>query len=294
MRILLTGAAGFIPSHVAELLVNEGYEVVGIDNFLTGDWRNISHLKMDFVAGSITDYDLDSLGKFDAVIHMAARPLQASLKFPLSYDRDLVGGTVRVIEFARKQGIPVVFSSTSAIYGTTEHLPTKESDPVNPISPYALQKLVGEQYLDLYWRIWGLKSVALRYFNAYGERQPSKPAYSLVFSDFFRELKENKPFSIYGSGENRRDYVYVKDVAKANLKALEYVLSDRYNGFEVFNIGSGKNYSVNEVADLVSKEHPKIHTAEQIEAKETLADITKAKEILGWEPETTVEQWLQK
>src|SRR3990167_9992678 len=230
MRILLTGAAGFIPSHVFDVLIEAGHEVVGIDNFLTGDRENVQHEGL--IEGDITVYPLETLGKFDAIIHMAARPLQPSLKFPYEYDRDLVGGTVRILELARKQGIPLVFSSTSAVYGTTDSLPTKETDSTNPISPYALQKLIGEQYLDLYWRIWGVKSVALRYFNAYGERQPSKPSYSLVFSDFFRELKEGKPFSIYGSGENRRDYVYVKDVAKANLKALEYVLSERYKGFE--------------------------------------------------------------
>ena len=304
MKCLVTGNAGFIGSHVVDELIVQGHEVFCIDNLSTGKRKNINKkcvfekwdIKNILEEESWKHWDGDSvLGqKFDVVFHLAAKAnLQASITDPVDSNEENVRGTLNVLEYARKTGAAVVFSSSSAVYGDAEVKPTSESNPLNPMSPYALQKQIGEQYLELYNKIYGLKGVALRYFNVFGERQPESGSYQTVMGIFSNQLKEGKSLTIVGTGEQRRDFVYVKDVAKANVKAGELALIGE-KSFNIFNIGSGKNYSVNEVAELMDKwrEHGRKQLPKRTEPMQTLANIEKAKTLLNWVPKTTLQNYV--
>ena len=190
-----------------------------------------------------------------------------------------------------------VYSSSSSVYGEVKHLPTSESTQLNPMSPYALQKLIGEQYCKLFSTIYGLDTVCLRYFSVYGERQVTEGAYCLVMGIFTNQILNNKPLTINGSGKQRRDFTYVGDVVDANIKAAT---TGKEFGGDVFNIGNGNNRSVNELAVMMvglptrAEPYPIIHRPPVIEPEATLADISKAWKILGWMPSTKIETWYNK
>ena len=192
-----------------------------------------------------------------------------------------------------------VFTSSSAIYGEAE-TPTTEDSPTNPMSPYALHKLIGEQYCKLFSELYGLETICLRYFNVYGERQAIEGAYSLVMGIFIDQILNKKPLTINGNGKQRRDFTYVGDVVDANIKAAnEIQLMISLKG-DIFNIGNGSNRSVNELAVMMvglpnhAGAYPRIHRTPVIEPEETLADNSKAWEVLRWAPSTTVEEWFKK
>ena len=191
---------------------------------------------------------------------------------------------------SHKAGVSrVVYSASSSAYGNTETLPTPESESTNPLSPYGLQKLIGEQYCKLFSEVYGLDTVSLRYFNVYGERMLLEGAYCLVMGIFAKQMLEGKPLTITNNGEQRRDFTYVQDVVEANWLAATYL--DKLNG-EVFNIGNGNNYSVNDVADMMGGQ--KTYGFPRIEPYETLADNTKAKRILKWKPIGNLTNWIKK
>lgn len=270
MKALITGHLGFIGNNLCERLGFPG----GIDIKAYQDIRTF-----------------DFKEKFDVIFHLAA---QASI--PKSFDNPVeshshnVMGTLRILEYARKTGAKVVFSSSSSVYGEAD-TPTKEDAPKNPVSPYAVQKLLCEEYMRFYWTR-GVKSCALRYFNVFGEGQDkANGGYALALSIFLNQYKKGEPFTIVGDGEQRRDFVYVKDVVSANIRAADFLQTAEK--FEAFNIGGGINYSINQVADFISKDHPRVNLPPRIEPRENLADITKAKELLKWEPKTTPEAWLK-
>ena len=201
---------------------------------------------------------------------------------------------VNVLEACRKHKVKrLVFSSSSSVYGDAEQVPTNELCPLDPISPYALHKLVGEQYCKLYSKLYGLETVSLRYFNVYGERQPTEGAYCLVMGIFAGQKLNGKPMTINGDGEQRRDFTYVGDVVESNvLAATNTEIYDDNIKCRVFNIGNGDNRSVNQIADLLGGD--RIHRDPVIEPRETLSDSNKAKEMLGWKPTTTLEEWIPK
>jgi len=184
-----------------------------------------------------------------------------------------------------------VFSSSSSVYGNVEQLPTPEGHSLNPMSPYALHKLVGEQYCKLFSELYGLETACLRYFNVYGERQLLEGAYCLVMGIFTQQLLNGEPMTINGDGENRRDFTYVGDVVDANVRCMNYPLE--LNG-DVFNIGNGDNRSVNQIADLLSFDGERLYREPVIEPKETLADNSKARKVLGWKPTNKIEDWILK
>lgn len=292
MKVLCTGAAGFIGSHLVDELIAQGHEVFGIDNLSTGKLENVNE-KCYFEPFDIKK-PLEELPifdqSFDIIFHLAAKAnLQASIVDPVDSNEENVRGTLNVLEYARKTGAVVVFSSSSAVYGETFYASDEREDTF-PMSPYALQKQIGEQYMKLYNQIYGLRGVALRYFNVFGPRQPESGSYQTVMGIFSNQLKAGKPLTIVGTGEQRRDFVYVKDVAKANVRAGEYAL--RSKAFDIFNVGSGKNYSVNEIADLMNPGGKREKLPKRIEPMGTLADISKAKTLLNWEPKVTLEQYV--
>ena len=289
-KCIVTGGSGFIGSHLINLLLKEGYEIVNIDR--NGRFSE----KYDFLYADIsnTDYNFkiqEAMEGASCVFHLAAlTQVQPSIENPLEFDKNNTCGTLNMLELSRQAGVDkFIFSSSSSLYGDHEIFPTPESQPPNPLSPYALQKSMGEQYCRLYSQIHGLDTVNLRYFNVYGEGAPTEGAYCLVIGKFIQQFLNGKNLTIYGDGKQRRDFTHVQDVARANLLAFKN--EKTWNG-EAFNIGTGVSYSVQDIADEFGA--PYEYLPPIIEPKISLADNTKAKKELGWEPTENVLEWLNR
>lgn len=282
-KCLVTGGAGFIGSHVVDALVEQGHDIYVLDNLSTGSIDNIDKSKCWFIEDDISNaHRWDILPDFDYVFHLAALArIQPSIDDPLtSNDVNLVG-TLNALEYCRKRGAKLIFSGSSSIYGGLD-LPTTELAPKKPKSPYAMQKLMCEQYIRLYRELYGLNYAVLRYFNVYGERQILDGAYAAVVGILLDQKAKGKKLTITGDGEQRRDFTYVQDVAKANLLAM---------GWQgTFNVGTGKNYSVNDIAHFIGGKK-KYLKARQGEARETLANNTRAL-AGGWLPTVDIEDWI--
>ena len=293
-KAVVIGGAGFIGSNLVDRLIDEGIEVIVIDNLSTGKKENINP-KAKFIACDIAQTKMDFLIKqiegVDVLFHLAALArVQPSIDDPIPFNEVNINGTLNVLFAAYKAGVKkVVYSASSSAYGDAEKMPQLETDPTNPLSPYGLQKYVGEQYCKMFSQVYGLDTVSLRYFNVYGERMLLEGAYCLVLGIFARQMLEGKPLTINNDGEQRRDFTYVGDVVNANILAAHH--KDKLNG-DVINIGNGDNYSVNEVVKMYGGQS----TAGQkvLEPFETLADITKAKKVLGWEPKGNLPVWIEK
>lgn len=284
-RALVTGCAGFIGSHVTDMLLEAGYQVFGLDNLSTGKKENLpEHEQFQFINGDIRDLSLfNLLGEVDYVFHLAALArIQPSIEDPITSNFVNHIGTLNVLEFCRKHKAKLIFSGSSSIY-SGEHTPTHEDDIKAPKSPYALQKLQSEQYIELYGDLYGLDYAILRYFNVYGERQITDGAYAAIVGIFLQQKAEGKPLTITSDGEQRRDFTYVRDVARANLLAKDWP-----NG--IYNIGTGKNYSINQLADYVGGEKKYIGERRG-EARVTQADNSAAREH-GWQPTKDIKDWI--
>ena len=297
MRVIVTGGAGFIGSNLVDRLVNNGHDVSIIDNLSTGKEKNINP-KAKFYRKDITqmrrDSDFTMFEGVDVVFHTAALArVQPSIEDPISFNTVNVDGTLNLLKACVDYNVKrFVFSSSSSVYGDVEQFPTPETTSLNPMSPYALQKLIGEQYCKLFSELYGLETVCLRYFNVYGERQSLEGAYRLVMGIFAQQRLNNKPMTIRGDGEQRRDFTYVGDVVEANILASTNV--EMYNDnikCRAFNIGNGDNRSVNQLADMIGGD--KINVDSVIEPRQTLADNNKAHKILGWSPKTKIEDWVK-
>ena len=272
-KVVVTGGAGFVGSNMVDRLIAEGKEVIILDNFSTGKRENcnpkaIVH-KIDL---SIDDLD-PYLDGVDVVFHFAALArVQPSIEDPLTFNKHNVDSTLRLLMACNKAGVKrVVYSASSSAYGNTNIFPTPETTPTNPLSPYGLQKLIGEQYCKLFSEVYGLDTVSLRYFNVYGERMLLEGAYCLVMGIFAKQMMDGKPLTITNDGNQRRDFTYVGDVVNANILTATH--SEDLKG-EVFNIGNGDNYSVNELADMFGGEQS--YGNKVIEPFQTLADNSKA------------------
>ena len=296
MRVIVTGGAGFIGSNLVDRLIDDGHEVSVIDNLSTGKDKNINP-KAKFYRKDITqmrrDSDFTMFKGVDVVFHTAALArVQPSIEDPISFNRVNVDGTLNLLKACVDYGVKrFVFSSSSSVYGNVDTFPTSENSPLNPISPYALQKLIGEQYCKLFSDIYGLETVCLRYFNVYGKRQLLEGAYTLVMGKFAQQLLNNEPMTIRGDGEQRRDFTYVGDVVEANI--LASTNTEMYTDnvkCRAFNIGNGDNRSVNQIADMLGGE--RVNVDPVIEPKETLADNSKAREMLGWKTTMKIEEWV--
>ncbi len=299
MKCIVTGGAGFIGSHLVDRLIDDGHEVNVIDDLSTGKEENINP-KAKFFKRDLTEinklwaYQVDEMFKdVDVVFHLACLArVQPSIEEPHLYHDKNVNGLVDVLEACRTHKVKkFVFSSSSSVYGDVEEkdLPTSEEDTLTPMSPYAIHKLIGEEYCKLYSKLYSIDTISLRYFNVYGDRQPTEGAYCLVMGVFAQQRLEGKPMTIRGDGEQRRDFTYVDDVVEANIKVGFSKM--KFEG-DVFNIGNGDNRSVNEIADLIGGN--RINVEPVVEPRETLADNGKAKFILDWKPTGNLEEWIPK
>jgi UDP-glucose 4-epimerase len=290
-KIIVTGGAGFIGSHIVDALVGEGYEVHIVDNMSAGREENINP-KAIFHNVDIQDGEklVEIFKGAQYVFHEAAMPrVQYSIENPIETNDVNVNGLLNVLEACRSNKIKrLIFASSSAIYGEPDVLPTREDMPINPMSPYAAHKYIGEVYLKLYAKIYGLETVCLRYFNVYGLRMNPDGAYPLVIGYFMKLVSQGKPLSITGDGTQTRDFVNVKDVASANLLAMK---SDKVGSGEVINIGGGERFSINHIAELIGGKIEYI--APRIEPHDTESDITKAKELLNWKPSISLEEGIR-
>ena len=283
---IVTGGAGFIGSNLVDELINMGMEVHVFDNLSTGNRSNLNPNAEFFQAdltnrAEVLNY-MASFDYIDYVFHVAALPrVQPSIENPLPVHDHNVNATLNILEGTRKYHPKArfVFSSSSSIFGDTEELPTTEDTEKNPMSPYALHKLIGEQYCQLYTKIYGLHTTCLRYFNVYGNRMSDEGAYKLVIAVFKGQYKNNEPLNVVNTGEQRRDFTHVDDVIYVNLAAA--TIPTLPPG-EIFNIGNGNNLSVNEVAEMFGG--ARVYKEKRLEPFETLADNTKAKNLLGFKP----------
>ena len=295
MKYIVTGGAGFIGSNLVDLLIDEGHEVEVIDNFSTGKKENCNekakYFELDISENSSYENLKNILLGSDGVFHLAALPrVQESIDNPLHFEKNNTLSTINILKACADSNVKrLVYSASSSAYGNAVDLPLKEDHPVNPISPYAMQKYYGEVACRMFANVYGIETVSLRYFNVYGERQSLEGAYALVMCVFARQRLNNEPLTIRGDGEQRRDFTHVKDIAKANLLAMN---SKRVGNGEVINIGNSDNRSVNQIAKMIGG--PTINVDPVVEPRETLADNSKAKHLLGWSPSIMIEDWVKK
>ena len=294
MKVLITGGAGFIGSHLADKFVEMGCQVSIIDNLSTGKLENINpavyHWNEDLNKIPIEDL-INYLKGVKYVFHLAAKTsVEESIQNPTLYLNHNLHGMTKLLSACAKSGVKrFIFSSSSSVYGNAIVTPTPEKKKfISPLSPYALSKLNGEELCKVYSNVYNLDTVSLRYFNAYGERMNEEGSYKLVIPIFAELIKQGKPCTIVNDGKQKRDFVYVEDIVNANIRAATN--KSKLNG-NVFNIGSGKNHSVNELAEAMGGE--KVYGEKRIEPFETLADITKAEINLGWTPKTNLLNWLK-
>lgn len=291
-KVVVTGGAGFIGSHLAEALVNKGYEVVIIDNLVTGRMANIkdfeSSPRVTFKKMDITDFSAVSkaIEGTSFVFHLAAlADIVPSIQEPLKYHHANVNGTITVLEAARQAGVKkFVYAASYSCYGLPSVFPTPETAPTSPMYPYALTKNLGEQYCMHWNKIYNLPLISLRLSNVYGPRSRTSGAYGAVFGVFLAQKLAGKPFTVVGDGNQTRDFTYVTDVVDAFIQAAE---SDKSG--EIYNVGSGGTYSVNRLVDLLGGEV--VHIPKRPgEPDCTYADITKIQHALGWSPKISFDQ----
>ena len=291
---IVTGGAGFIGSHIVEKLKKLDHMVVVIDNEYS-DNDNF-HWRKDTLNVNIDITDYKALKKAftgaDYIFHCAAEArIGPAIKNPLNALNINTMGTCNVLQCAREVGAKkVLYSSTSSGYGLNE-APNIETQPDDCLNPYSVSKIAGEKLCKMYTDLYGLNTIIFRYFNVFGERAPRKGQYAPVTGIFLRQKAAGEPLTIVGDGEQRRDYIYVKDVANANVMAAISNPDDDAYG-QVYNVGSGKNYSVNEIASFISDDT--INIPPRIgEARNSLANIDKIQKTFAWKPEVDVEQWIK-
>ena len=301
MKFIVTGGAGFIGSNLVDRLLGDGHNVVVIDNLKNDESRrriesneleawdsnNLTFINENIV----TMTDFSTFRNAHGMFHLAALPqVQPSINNPLEFHSVNVNGTLNMLVACKDLGIKrFVFSSSSAVYGDVKILPTTETSDLKPVSPYALHKIIGEQYCQLFEKIYGLETFSLRYFNVFGPRQPLLGPYSLVMGKFANQLLNGLPLSINGDGNQRRDFIYVADVVDANIACM----NSQHINDNIFNIGSGINTSVNDLADMMSKTAPRINNPPVIEPRQTLAHIKKAEKFLDWSPKINIDEWIK-
>ncbi len=292
---LITGGAGFIGTNLTIALLAEGHTVKVFDNFAGGKFEDRIQSGADYIEGDIRDKEAvkAALVGVDGIFHMAALPrVGYSVEHPeLTHDVN-VNGTLAVLQAAKEVGVKrVVFSSSSSSYGDQEVFPLKEDGTVKmPIAPYALHKFIGEQYCRLFADLYGVQTVSLIYFNVYGPYADPNGAHALVIGKFLKQKAEGEAMTIFGDGEYFRDYTYIDDVVRANILAM--ITSDIGTG-ETINIGNKNPRSVNDIAKIIGGETVYVD-ARAGDGRYFEADITKAKELLGWEPSMELEEGIAK
>ena len=301
MRYVVTGGAGFIGSNTVDELVRRGHSVVVLDDLSSGKEENLAEVrnKITLIKGSITDIEVvrKAMHEAEYVLHLAARTsVPKSVKDPIETNKVNVDGTLNVLVAARDAKVKrVVFAASSSAYGETPTLPKVESMVPQPISPYGVTKFVGELYAQTFGRCYGLDNVSLRYFNIFGPRQDPSSPYSGVLAKFCSAFLEDIPPVIFGDGEQTRDFTYVENAVQANLLACE---APNASG-KIFNVGVGGRFSLNETIALLNKAtgkalEPKYEPARDGDIRDSQADISQAREFLGYEPQVQFEEGLRR
>ncbi len=288
---LITGGAGFVGSHIAEALVKKGERVKIIDNLSTGRIENIELFidKVEFIKGDIRNFDLlkEITKNVDIIFHEAALPsVPRSIDNPIASNANNVDGTLNVLYAAKLNNVRrVIYAASSSVYGNSKMLPKVETMNPNPLSPYAVSKYAGELYCKVFYDVYKLETISLRYFNVFGPRQDPDSQYSAVIPKFIKSYLAGKPPVIYGDGEQSRDFTYIDNVVQANLLAA----NTKETHGETVNIACGRRITINQLADIIRKEIgidlKPIHKDARIgDVRHSLADIAFAKNLIGYEP----------
>jgi nucleoside-diphosphate-sugar epimerase len=292
MRVLVTGAAGFIGSNLVEALLARGDDVIGVDNFITGRRENVAPFagRIEFVEGDVRDLETCRrvCAGADYVLHEAAiGSVPRSIDDPIGSNDHNVNGTLCMLVAARDAGVKrFVYAASSSVYGDTAVLPKIETMPAAPLSPYAVSKYVGELYCQVFARLYGLPAVGLRYFNVFGPRQDPEGPYAAAIPKFVRAILRGERPTIYGDGEQTRDFNYIDNVVQANLAACAAPAAALG---EVFNIGGGDRITVNaltrKILDLLGSAIEPVHVPPLPgDVRHSLADVSKARRLLGYDP----------
>ena len=302
-KYLVTGGAGFIGSNIVEALLKLGHEVRVLDNFATGKRENILPLlkdsKLSMIEGDLRSFHIvrAAVKGVDYILHQGALPsVPRSINDPITSNDVNILGTLNILEAAKEFGVKrVVLASSSSIYGNSETLPKEETMPVNPMSPYALTKYAQERYCQIFYQLYGLETVALRYFNVFGPNQDPTSQYSAVIPKFIKAIMNDKEPVIYGDGTQSRDFTYVENNVWANLLACT---AEKAPG-EVINIACGERYTLHELVqminDILGKDiEPRFEADRAGDVKHSLASIDKAKEILGYEVKVDFREGLKR
>ena len=294
MKYVVTGGAGFIGSNLVDELVSQSHKVHVIDNFISGKKENCNkdakYHEIDIADEANLSIIENVLDKCDTVFHCAALArVQPSILNPIKYELNNTIGIMNILKCSADMDVRrFVYSASSSAYGSTKKLPSKESDKPNPISPYANQKYYGELCCRMFSKVYNIETVSLRYFNVYGERQNLGGAYATVVGIFLNQLINKNPLTVNGDGNQKRDFTYVGDVVRANIRAAK---SKNVGKGEVINIGNGENISINELAENIGGEV--VFNEPLNEPFANLADIKKAKKLLDWEPTTDLISWIK-
>ena len=291
MKTVVTGGAGFIGSHLVETLIEKGSEVTVLDNFSTGRTETLDHMdgKIELVECDIQASGnwQDLFKSIDCLFHLAAlADIIPSIEYPDDYYQSNVNGTFNVLEACRKHKVKkIVYSASSSCYGIPDEFPTKETAEIRPQYPYAFTKYLGEQIIMHWCQIFNLPAVSLRFFNVYGPRSRTSGTYGAVFGVFLAQILAGKPLTVVGDGTQTRDFTFVSDVVDAIIIAAD---ASGVSG-EIINIGSGNTYSVNHLAELLGGDV--VHIPKRPgEPDCTWADISKAKQLLNWQPKVSLEE----
>jgi len=290
MRAIVTGGAGFIGSHVVDVLLKENINVTVLDNFSTGRLQNISHIRNKI---ELVECDLSVKGDWekhfinvDWVFHMAAlADIVPSIQQPEAYFRSNVDGTFNVLTASKTTGVKrFIYTASSSCYGIPDKYPTNENAEIRPQYPYALAKWIGEELVKHWAQVYNFPALSLRLFNVYGPRSRTSGTYGAVFGVFLGQKLAGKPYTVVGNGEQTRDFTFVTDVAQAILTSVR---SDRIG--QIYNVGSGTTVSVNRLVELLGGE--KVYIPKRPgEPDTTFADISKIQSELGWKPQVTIEE----
>jgi len=303
MKIVVTGGAGFIGSNLVDRLVDDGHEILVIDNQSSDAHESFyyndkaKYYPWD-VGGVYSGYDLIErlLEGVDYVFHLAAESrIQPTIEDPVLAVKTNVLGTCNILQAARKNGVKrVIYSSTSSAYGLVNPIPNKEDMRKDCLNPYSVSKTSGEELCQMYTKLFGLETVTFRYFNVYGERQPTSGQYAPVIGLFQKQHANGEPMTVVGDGMQRRDYTHVSDVVEANILAAFTDNKDAIG--EIFNIGSGTNHNIHDIVRLVGGEDAEfVYIPDRPgESRETLSDCSKAHDILKWESSVVLEDWIDK
>jgi nucleoside-diphosphate-sugar epimerase len=299
LKALVTGGAGFIGSNLALALLARDHDVRLLDNFSTGHRANLEPLDAEVVEGDLRSYErvAAAVGGVEVVFHQGALPsVPRSIQDPLTSTAVNVEGTLNVLLAARDAGVRrVVFASSSSVYGDAPGMPRRESQPLAPLAPYAVSKLAAEQYCMVANRVYGVETVALRYFNVFGERQDPLSGYAAVIPKFIRMMLDGQPPTIFGDGQTSRDFTHVENVVEANLAAA----AEPAAAGRVMNIAVGSSHTLNELVSalqglLDSELEPEYGPPRPGDVSESLADVSLARELLGYEPHIGFEEGLQR